>query len=356
MSLVYIPAFDPDESPPHGGVLRTRQIAAELQSLDGLVAVRPGSARGALWKTARLVASAVSRWRLDRSSALHYARYHGPLSELRADGASTCIYEHQAGPVRMGAMAALDLGFRVIALPHNMEALASWDQLDPITRKTGAAYLDWERKFLGRMHAVYAISRDETCLLRNLGVTAFYYPYWPDEAAFQEALTARALRRQDDRSGPILVLGSALNGPTEEGMRRLIAGLASATSRPIVVAGRGVSRLHSAAIGDRVEFRSDVSPDELTALCARAACACIHQERGAGALTRIRHLLISGVPVVCNTVAARDYAGEPGVSVYDRLQDAAPLCETAAGAIPEPPRRQSPTLDRLLVSDEAFHP
>ena len=348
MTLVYLPAFDARESPPHGGTLRTRQITSDLLSCRPIKAVLPISARGYVPGDETVFLRAKVRWRLSWGHAVHYLRFHRALRHHRAAGMSVCVYEHQAGLIRLGALAALDLGFKIVGIPHNLESIAAWNHTDPVSGKCGVDYFAWELALLGRMERVLTISQDEFRLLRNVGIDANYYPYFPDREAEQHAAAARLSRSRSLRDGPLVVLGSALNEPTREGMMRIVAQLLLHGTRPIVLAGRGVTSVATRYASPRLSCFDDVSEVDLQLLLANASCACVHQERGAGSLTRIRHLLLSGVPVVCNLIAARDYAGEPGTFVYEHLSQAPELCEAAAGQLVSSNAGPSAMLSRTL--------
>jgi hypothetical protein len=326
MNWVYLPAFDPAAPALHGGVLRSRQIFEALQTLGTVHKVLPGSARRPRARDVEIVLRAMLEWRLKPAHAIHYLRFHRELAPLRAAGEKQCFYEHQFGPGRIGAMAALDLGFEVIAAPHNLESLANWDTVDPLTGFSGAESLAWEVALLRRMKAVLTISREEMGLLRNLGVRAAYYAYWPDSATERNLLEMRRQRTATPATGPLLLLGSAINAPTAEGMSRLLTRLAG---RRCAVVGLGVSRLAAQHPSPSFQFFDPADDATLARLQIAAPCACVHQDRGAGVLTRIRHLLLAGVPVVCNDVAARDYHDEPDLRVYPRLEEIGALVDDA---------------------------
>lgn len=348
MNWVYLPAFDPDDPHPHGGVHRSRQIREALALSGRVRSVSPGSARAPRPAELARVASAAARWRLRPAHAAHYLRFFRSLAPLRREGETLCLYEHQAGMGRIGAMAALDLGFELVACPHNLEAIANWDSDDPLTGRRASAALDWEWRFLRRMKAVLAISREETWLLRNLGLPAARYPYWPDTAAQAELREIRAARAARPADGAILVLGSALNTPTAEGMSRLLSRLAP---RRCSVVGQGVSRLADHHRDPALEFHDQADAATLARLQTEAPFACIHQDRGAGALTRIRHLQLAGVPVLCNEIAARDYHGEPGLAIYSRLPQLDALLDAASARnrLDDPPT-PGPSLAEALAS------
>lgn len=348
MNCVFLPAFDPDAAFTHGGILRSRQIRDDLRPLFDVQVVIAGSARRPQLAEVALVLQAVARWRLSPAHAIHYLRFHRALAPHHAAGIRRCFFEHQFGLGRIGAMVALDLGFELTAIPQNLEAFMNWHQLDPITRRRGWNSFTWEIEFFRRMNSVLALSREDTWLLRNLGIAAARYPYWPDAKTETHLAGLRAQRANHPPTGAILVLGSALNAPTIEGMNRLLPRLAG---RRCVVVGQGVSRFASSYPAGTLEFHDSVDDATLDRFMVSAPCACIHQDRGSGALTRIRNLLLAGVPVIGSEMAARDYQDEPDVRIYSQFAELPPLVE-AAVATPTVAtcRAQRPALGAILAT------
>jgi hypothetical protein len=251
--------------------------------------------------------------------------------------------------IRIGAMAALDLGFHLYALPHNLESIATWSETDQICRMSGIGHFDWERRLLARMSGVLCISKEEAWLLQNIGIRAGYYPYWPDSGMREELIAIREQRAKQEHSGSVVILGSAINAPTEAGMRRLIEHLQKNSNGKYVIAGHGVMRLSNHCRSEKFDLRDGITDDDLAKLLMTAPAVCIHQDSGAGALTRIRNLLIAGVPVVCNEIAARDYFGDEGVFVYSHLDQIVLMIDVASACrIGIPVQGAERTLQSLL--------
>jgi hypothetical protein len=95
-----------------------------------------------------------------------------------------------------------------------------------------------------------------------------------------------------------------------------------------------------------------VTDEALFELLAEARGLLVHQDRGAGALSRITEALVAGVPVIANRIAARSTRGYQGVSVYDTPEELRSLI-AAAGfqALPSlpPPREAMDRFRRTLA-------
>ncbi|MFW6047092.1 MAG: hypothetical protein ACOCP4_04850, partial [Candidatus Woesearchaeota archaeon] len=85
-------------------------------------------------------------------------------------------------------------------------------------------------------------------------------------------------------------------------------------------------------------FEGTVSEDRLKELYIGAKAIIAHQKTGTGTLVRIPEALIAGVPVIANTVAARDTRQYNGIYVYDTIKE---LGDVLSGNLktPEIPKR-----------------
>jgi hypothetical protein len=250
-------------------------------------------------------------------------------------------------------------GFKIIALPHNLEALVSErvfadPAYDPLSDLSG------EISRLGLADAVFTIAKEERWLLEARGLTPQYLPFYPDPALAHECALIRQQRAAAPRAGPLLLLGAALNPATARGMAlqlEWLAGLGPAMPA-VVVAGPETDTRLAAHRSPRVELKGRVSRPQLIALLQSCSALLIHTRGGAGAVTRIPEALLAGVPVIANSNAARDQHGTPGVHVYDSIGEfralvlappqlpPAPLPPAAASArfVQEISRLAGPTL------------
>ncbi len=215
---------------------------------------------------------------------------------------------------------ARQLGLATIAAPQNIESLAR----NPVN----LGLLRSEVAALALADHVFCIAEEESWLLANCGVKADFLPYFPPEVR-RERLARIASRRgaRGTPGGPWLVVGTAHNQPTRQGMESLLQGLQSALGPRlrVIVAGFGTEALRGKVASDFVDIRGTVGDEELDTLMTEARGLIVHQDRGAGALTRIPEALLAGLPVVANRVAARGTRGCVGVHVYDTFSELASL-------------------------------
>ena len=218
-------------------------------------------------------------------------------------------------------------GHQVIGLPHNIESLV---------KDRSIKALDKEVFNLRRCDAVFAISKEETWLLRLLGLNAHYLPYYPPQEA-QSFLLSIFRKRESRDSNPVkkyALLGSATNTPTRLGMQALVD-YASTQELPFVlmVAGYGTESLREVA-HSRISFMGTLSNDDLEKLLVEIDGMIIYQPPTTGALTRIPEMLLAGIPIYANFDAARNYFNISDIVPYQSFEELISLLATATPSAP----------------------
>lgn len=331
-----------------GGEKRSAQIRALCEAAGFAVADMqppPGAIR---WR-ARLAGMAV-RWRLGRHASVDGAGtgllgyrslfYRDALTRHR--GARLLLWETTYDSILPTLARAA--GYRLMALPHNLESLVTEAAFaDP--RHDVVAGLVREIRRLQLADAVFTISKEERWLLEARGLDPHYLPFHPDPVLAEACSRIRRARVAQGRAdgsiaGPLLLLGSAFNPATERGMRWQLAQLRAAP-RPsggvVVIGPQTETRFGDLAIPG-VRFCGAVTWEELTQHLATCSAVLIHTFGGAGAVTRIPEALAAGVPVIANENAARDQYGTTGVYVYDDPAGFHALVQAALPIPPPPPR------------------
>jgi len=210
---------------------------------------------------------------------------------------------------------------KVIALPHNLESLVP-AQKSMLTGKLSPNGFEFEINVLKRCDAVFAISREETLMLKLFGINAFYLPYYPTREVEQYLLSIRKMRekRAENQKKQILLMGSAMNPPTRLGMESRIRFFEKNKTENTVlrVGGFGTELLRS-KITDftQINMLGELSKEQLETELINSDALLIHQPPTTGALTRIIEMLIAGIPVLVNDDSARSYWGCDGLIVYE---------------------------------------
>ena len=239
------------------------------------------------------------------------------------------------------------LAVPVVALCQNLESLSA-AQVKPTAQ---LRLLDRELGLLQRCALTVTISREETVLLRNLGVAVHHLPFSPS-APDREALLAVRERRRESAQADFLMLGSAANKVTADGMRRLIGFWESSPDLPagerLLVAGYDTDTYLGGEDSARVIRLGALSGPALSDRLASVKALICHQDQGAGALTRIPEAIIAGVPVAASRHAARSHEGLPGLATYATLRDLPrALRDLTPGVPPLPAEDPRPGRDLL---------
>lgn len=232
---------------------------------------------------------------------------------------------------------AREAGVKVLALPHNLESLVPGN-MSLSGRRVSPNWLSEEIRALAACDAVFTISREEQWLLRLHGIMANYLPYYPSPEVEHFMREIRCARDANDRQNDLLLLGTAANRPTLDGMLNRLEFFASKRGlfRTLHVVGFGTDRLQRlVSPHSGIKLHGAVDNQSLRALLLQVRAAIVHQTASSGALTRIPELLLAGVPVLANTDAARSYILQSGVHVYeDDAQLSVLLTSELGGAVP----------------------
>lgn len=236
---------------------------------------------------------------------------------------------------------AKSMGKKIIAVPHNLESLC----YDDVDFQSGKPMLDWlpeDIKRLKMCDAVFCISKEETWLLQIHGVNARYLPYYPPKSAEDYLLTIR--KKREDRSlcktRKFLLLGSANNLPTRQGMEDVLDYLGSYEKLPfeIHVAGFRTEWLKKTT-HPQIIYHGTLSKEALEKLLVEVDALVINQPATSGALTRIVEHLIAGVPVIASFGAARDCYQTSGLGMFNTLENLKKMLDDFRPMIPEMPQR-----------------
>lgn len=294
--------YDPDA---------TRIFKKSFAAIDGLRVAQSHKIQSAFSKTA-----------LTQLGFNYYKRLK--TMEYYSTKSRTLLWESSRQQNFLMSYAALDSGFAVIGLPHNLESLVP-GQLSEFTGKAAPDWFDEELHSLKQCHHIFTISREEQYLLKLFGIQADYLPYYPPKEVREFLLDIRKIRSESQTSGKILMLGTAGNKPTEEGMLDRIGYFHSQISDPSIelyVAGYLTERFKDKIPDNpRIHFLGSLTNDQLKEALISCSAAWIHQPLSTGALTKIPELMMAGIPIILNADSARSHFHLPGLYVYDNDRD-----------------------------------
>jgi len=220
-------------------------------------------------------------------------------------------------------------GWRVIALPQNLESLVP-GQFSTISNRPSPRWFDEEILALSQCDLVVAISREEQWLLRLYGVHTDYLPYYPSSQVLESFQKVDRIREQNENLDEVrryVLLGTFGNFPTRLGMVDLINEISRNLSAleqiiEIHVVGYGTENLKEFVdLNELIKVHGGVSQSELELLLISAHGVIAHQPSTTGSLTKIPEMLLAGLPVLLNVNAARSWHNCSGVFVYDSFEE-----------------------------------
>lgn len=332
----------------HGGHRRSSQILELISSLkyeahdiDEVLSSRLSRYFNGLNFLSKYRFKVFPHYRVISVCGLHYQTYQAAFQ--KHSGRKLVLWEDTKNFV--APYVAREQGYKVIALPHNIESLVS-GQTDIYTQRKPPKNLENEIRHLNMADSVFCISREEQWLLRLFGVNADFLPYYPPSQILENLLQVRESRLLAQNNGfaqnnQFLILGTAHNTPTYQGMLQqihLLQSLIRKVDFEVDVAGFGTEKLKEHCTVPRVNFHGSLPQEKLNTLLSSTKAVLIHQNAGAGALTRIPELLIAGIPIIANGNASRSAFHYSGIHTYDSLSEFATLLNSTFEFPPIPPR------------------
>ncbi len=352
-SLLYHSIFKPDPQG-HGGSRRTAQIC-QLLDKSGFEADFVSPQSGSTWKNLMAGVKFATQQSLWPDPFWRFGSFGFPATVYRQafdqhSGQKLLIWEANRELFEIAPIVAKSAGYRVIALPHNIEALVS------VPAERGGGPLDLrslshELYCLSQADAVFCISWEETWLLRQCGIPANFLPYYPPEDTVKSLENIRQLRVATEKNR-FLIVGTVKNQPTLEGMLEqlnMLAKLRTQVPFEVDVAGYGSEVLAEHCNFEGLKLHGSVDQSFLDHLLTHAKAVLVHQKTGAGALTRIPEMLIAGIPVIANDQASRSAAYE-GVYLYEGAEALADLLTKEFGhqpALSKPEQSEKRFIDCL---------
>lgn len=205
-------------------------------------------------------------------------------------------------------------GKRVVAFPHNVESLVPNQKSTLFNRSVEEMYRR-EINILRQCDEVRCIAAEESWLLSLWGVKATFLPYELPKVVQAEMDAIREARKTSEKKY-YLLLGSAINPPTRQGMEEVLQ-MWKRKEAILVVAGYGTEVL-AGYTNETIQILGAVSQEKLTDILVGAKALIINQPPTTGALTRIEEFLQAGIPIYANESSVRSYWNRSGIQVYHK--------------------------------------
>ncbi len=244
----------------------------------------------------------------------------------------------------------------VIALPPQLE---SFFQISFFNRPSGAVfeYLKQEIQALSLVNSVFTISAEDQIILKNSGINADYLPYYPSQRLVEFYSQIRQQREQHTQK-EFVILGSVQNYLTREGILELLAWINLYPDKEllnITLVGNQTETLKNIIDYPWLKILGTVPQAELENLLVRAKAILIHQIKGVGVLTRIPEMLVAGIPVIANRIAARSATHSPGIYIYDDPEELQDLLRGTFDQVPcpQPPIKAELRLVKAILNTQS---
>jgi len=202
--------------------------------------------------------------------------------------------------------------------------------------------------------SIFTISHEECWLLRLFGFNAYYLPYYPPKEVEVLMLNIRE-ERQTRTNGPIkkvLLLGSAANPPTYDGMMEIITFYQEYKPDTVFnIAGYQTEKLKK-YIPDESQMilSGTLSIDRLKEVMIDTDVALIHQTPSTGAVTRVTEMLIAGIPIFINDNASKDTYNLEGIKIYYNFDQLHNYLQNEMTIMPPIPEKKV-NLDKMFIDN-----
>ena len=212
-------------------------------------------------------------------------------------------------------------GLKVIVLPHNLESLVK-------NRKSAVSGLespDWfneELSFLKLCDTVFTISLEDQWLLSLHGIFANYLEYLPSASVIDQSINIASYRKKHQVDNFYLMLGTAHNIPTSDGMRTIINYFIKHQLKlNLVIAGFGTELLAEQfkSLPQNIKIIGSVDQKNFNDLLKKCKALLIYQTNASGLLTRIPEFMIAGIPIVANNISLRSFHNLKGLHTLNHL-------------------------------------
>ncbi|MGK7894471.1 MAG: hypothetical protein AB4372_12800 [Xenococcus sp. (in: cyanobacteria)] len=243
----------------------------------------------------------------------------------------------------------------LIALPHNIESFFMIHFKNRNSHKL-FDYLKQELKGLKTADFVFAVSVEEQIFLRNYGIEAEYLPYYPGQRLIDIYSDIRQARKISQKQS-FLILGSAKNHANVEGFLQLtdwINNFVNDRYLEVKLVGNQTESLKDSLNYPWLQICGTATETELKQYLTETRAVLIHQTKGLGVLTRIPEMLVAGIPIIANRIAARSATHLPGVYIYDSPEELHHLLtqEFEEVPMPQPPKNAESRFIQAILANQ----
>ena len=212
---------------------------------------------------------------------------------------------------------------RIIALPHNLESMVNGNR-SYISNKIGPNWFSEELAILKYCDEVFTISLEDQWLLSNYAIKAKYLEYFPSDKIIEQSQNIAKARRNLTLNSSLLMLGSANNEPTADGMRDVIEYLIkNPLDVDLIIGGYGTEKLSTEykTLPKNISIVGTVDMETFDNLLKTCKALLIYQNNATGVLTRIPEFILAEIPIIANNISLRSYHNIKGLYPIHYLKE-----------------------------------
>lgn len=212
---------------------------------------------------------------------------------------------------------------KIIALPHNIESLVL-HRKSAISGRISPSWFHEELTILKSCDVIFTISLEDQWLLSLYGLTVNYLEYMPSANVIQHCKTINKKRHKAKSNDSFLMLGTAHNTPTADGMRAVIDYVIEKKIQfNLIIAGYGTEDLvkEYKELPLNVKILGSVNIDDLSSLLVSCKALLVYQKNATGVLTKLQEFVLAGIPIIANNISLRSFHNINGLHNINSLED-----------------------------------
>ena len=349
--LLHYSHFDPSDQVAHGGVLRTRQITQLLRSvnLTNNYLFYNSRIRNSLFNPIVTLSAIIlsvflfntkllKRAALNPLNVLYSAASLSKLSlflllrfyPISKSSRRIVFWESNVHYNYSSLLLFKKLGFKIVALPHNIESLVN-DKLDHyLLCDSAGSQFESETFYLSLCDYILPISHLDCHNLSSLNTPVCCLPYIPQHDPCSLNYSVYKSRSSDTiLNPPIIVVPSTCdNPPSFRAAQELIHHISSSRSLESYTfhfCGKGSQRLQLPSTASNVVLTGYLQNRQYEDLLCSCTSILIYSRSLTGLLTRVTELESTGIPLIVNSDASVQHPSSPCLFTYSSLEDISSL-------------------------------
>ncbi|MCX7985373.1 MAG: hypothetical protein N2662_00345 [Bacteroidales bacterium] len=206
---------------------------------------------------------------------------------------------------------------KIYFIPANIESLCEYPG-DWTHKISKIKRFREELRYFKKADAIFCISEEDAWILRVFGCNAHLLPYFPPKV-IMPVIEKRRLNRNPDENFGLFSFGM-LNRPFIDGLKSLFDLIKTNRFKlpyKLKIAGKGTEYLKNfAADIPEIEILGELTDEELEECLSKCVAVFFYHAPTSGMITRVPEMILSGIPIIGNEDALKDYILKEGTYHY----------------------------------------